>query len=423
MFNGIKQQLDRTYTERQKEIQKQEQYEELQSVLKEKFFMDLVLGALRNKDEINNRIKALDLKINLQNSRCCIVNAIMEDFEIFLSDKWEYGREGLYNAIRNFVSTVEAEISFYPFRNSKDSIQFLTFSHKFNDRERFSQDLKKCLETVRMGIKDFFCLQIRFETGKQFNSIFELSTDTSLLSSFVPGQGSETHTNAGMVELSNLAEHTKLLFTHILTCNYQLSKSLFDHFIEEYKQLDIKDIGVFITHLFALLYNKFLSCGIKSDMLEIDASFYNEIQNLGNMCEAKEWGGNKLKKVIDEVVKQGNVSEWNVITRVKHYVRANYNSDITLENIADHVYLNPVYLSRFFKEQTGENYIDYLVRIRMEKAVELMQDFRLKIHEISRMVGYESVKYFYIVFKRYAGQTPTEYRKKTYGEGYSEADG
>lgn len=72
--------------------------------------------------------------------------------------------------------------------------------------------------------------------------------------------------------------------------------------------------------------------------------------------------------------------------------------------------LTPNYLSQMFKKETGENFVAYLNRLRIDKACEYLRTANIKIHEISGLVGYRDSQYFYRVFKKYTGCTPIEYR-------------
>jgi two-component system response regulator YesN len=94
----------------------------------------------------------------------------------------------------------------------------------------------------------------------------------------------------------------------------------------------------------------------------------------------------------------------------KDYVRKHYHEKITLENIAAVTYLNPNYFSEMFKNQTGENFIDYLTRYRMERAKELLKDVRMKTYQVSHRVGYDNADYFCKVFKKVVGVPPGQYR-------------
>ena len=89
----------------------------------------------------------------------------------------------------------------------------------------------------------------------------------------------------------------------------------------------------------------------------------------------------------------------------------NYNKKITLEKLSELVYMNPSYFSVYFKQKTGQNYIDYLTNLRIEKAKELLQNTDCKIYEIATMVGYDDFRYFSRLFKKSTGVNAFEYRK------------
>ncbi len=102
----------------------------------------------------------------------------------------------------------------------------------------------------------------------------------------------------------------------------------------------------------------------------------------------------------------------DIVRKVLNYIETYYMEDITLITASEHVYINPVYLSRLFKKETGENFVDLLTRIRLRKACEMLCDCRFKTYEVSEKVGIKDAGYFSQVFKKYFGMTPTEYRDK-----------
>lgn len=102
-----------------------------------------------------------------------------------------------------------------------------------------------------------------------------------------------------------------------------------------------------------------------------------------------------------------------LIDSAKQYISENFSDDnISLEDVAKHISMNPTYFSRYFKQQTGINFIEYLSGVRIQKAKELLQDNRIKVYEICNMVGYKNTQYFYKVFRANTGLTPTEFRSK-----------
>jgi Response regulator containing CheY-like receiver domain and AraC-type DNA-binding domain len=99
------------------------------------------------------------------------------------------------------------------------------------------------------------------------------------------------------------------------------------------------------------------------------------------------------------------------IERVKAYLQDNLSS-ATLESAAKHVFLNPFYLSKYFKTKTGENFSDFLTNVRMRKAAELLKSTSAKTYEISEIVGYSNAKNFTRMFRSFFGVTPREYRNE-----------
>lgn len=95
---------------------------------------------------------------------------------------------------------------------------------------------------------------------------------------------------------------------------------------------------------------------------------------------------------------------------IKDYINENYHEPITLNMIAENIYLSPSYISDLFKKQTGENITDYCAKVRIEKAKILLKDLQIKSYEIGEMVGYKDPAYFSKVFKKVVGVSPNEYR-------------
>lgn len=76
------------------------------------------------------------------------------------------------------------------------------------------------------------------------------------------------------------------------------------------------------------------------------------------------------------------------------------------------MYISPTYMSKLFKQETGESPINYLIKIRMEKAKELLVKEELSVKEIANSVGYQDAYHFSKLFKKYTGNSPSDYIKK-----------
>lgn len=103
--------------------------------------------------------------------------------------------------------------------------------------------------------------------------------------------------------------------------------------------------------------------------------------------------------------------ERSAMAEIARYLEANYDRELTLQDIAGHFYLSREYISRRFKQEFGENLSDFLARIRIEKAKLLLGNSGLKIAEVAERVGFADEKYFSKVFKKIAGVSPNQYRR------------
>ena len=100
------------------------------------------------------------------------------------------------------------------------------------------------------------------------------------------------------------------------------------------------------------------------------------------------------------------------ISTVIEYIFNNYNNPITLSQMADLVSLTESHLSTVFKAETDMGFLQYLTAVRINKVCELMKNPKLNITEIALSCGFPTPGYFTKIFKRYLGQTPSEYRDK-----------
>jgi AraC-like DNA-binding protein len=100
----------------------------------------------------------------------------------------------------------------------------------------------------------------------------------------------------------------------------------------------------------------------------------------------------------------------SLVEKVNLYIESNYSQEISLVQLAEIFYMSPNYLSAVFNEKNGVNLKDFVNRLRIEKAKQLLKDTDLKISEISRRVGYSQMSYFGSIFRKFEGCTPKEYR-------------
>ncbi|WP_339314268.1 response regulator [Paenibacillus sp. FSL R10-2734] len=93
------------------------------------------------------------------------------------------------------------------------------------------------------------------------------------------------------------------------------------------------------------------------------------------------------------------------------YVATNYDKDLSVRDIADHVHLSTSYFSTLFKEETGHNVSHFIHIVRIERSKVLLTNLQYKSYEVAGQVGYKTFRHFNEIFKLITGQTPSEYRR------------
>lgn len=102
-----------------------------------------------------------------------------------------------------------------------------------------------------------------------------------------------------------------------------------------------------------------------------------------------------------------------VVQQIMKYMESHYREKISLDQIAENMYLSPFYISKLFKSETGDTPINYLISLRMEKAKELLdRNPSLSIQQAAAQVGYEDAYHFSKLFKKYFGLSPMYYKAR-----------
>jgi two-component system, response regulator YesN len=108
----------------------------------------------------------------------------------------------------------------------------------------------------------------------------------------------------------------------------------------------------------------------------------------------------------------GKGSHRTFVVLAQSYIDGHYGeAELSLEEVAAAAQVSPGYLSRLLKHETGFSFVDYLTRVRINKAVQIMNDPAVKVYEVAEAVGYQSQHYFSRAFKRVFGRSPVEYRR------------
>ncbi|MGC8742579.1 MAG: helix-turn-helix domain-containing protein [Verrucomicrobiia bacterium] len=122
--------------------------------------------------------------------------------------------------------------------------------------------------------------------------------------------------------------------------------------------------------------------------------------------------GKQLTLMSNQLAMMQRNTEPSIIKRAKEFITQHQTEDFSLEDVAKAVNASPYYFCKIFKKYTGINFTDYVSRIRIERAKNLLMNPNIRICEIAFEVGFQSLTHFNRVFKRTTGLSPSEYRSR-----------
>ena len=128
--------------------------------------------------------------------------------------------------------------------------------------------------------------------------------------------------------------------------------------------------------------------------------------------ELRLWFLERMTAVCTSIRNRKEEQSESAVTRAQNYIQENFGKDISLDDVSKEVNISPYYFSKLFKEESGENFIEYLTRIRMERAKEMLKNPELSIKEVGMRSGYGDPNYFSRIFKKQTDMTPLEYRER-----------
>jgi YesN/AraC family two-component response regulator len=154
--------------------------------------------------------------------------------------------------------------------------------------------------------------------------------------------------------------------------------------------------------------------GVKVDLKRLEEAYFHTLvitpKQYQHVLRLLEIFAQHLSSIANQVAVQTENNELPMVKKAKAYIEERKSDDLSLEEVAKAVNVSTFYFCKMFKKATGINFTEYLSRVRIEKAKNLLINPNLRISEIAFEVGFQSVTHFNRVFRKFLGQSPTLYR-------------
>ncbi|MFD1955538.1 helix-turn-helix domain-containing protein [Paenibacillus thailandensis] len=139
-------------------------------------------------------------------------------------------------------------------------------------------------------------------------------------------------------------------------------------------------------------------------------TLHKEIAELDSLVQLGGWFTEHLCAMAAARAGAPSAGKRTEVAEACKYIALNIGRRISLDEVAEHLHLNASYFSRLFKKELGVTFIEYVTRMKMERAKELLDQTPHTVGEICELLGYDNQSYFIKTFKAHAGSTPVEYR-------------
>lgn len=167
---------------------------------------------------------------------------------------------------------------------------------------------------------------------------------------------------------------------------------------------------------FAKTAKQLVEWGLKVDLTQAEEAYFHTRVIAPKQYEAMirllTIFAEHLSMVSNQLVVQQDHAEPQMIARAREFIDGHQSEDLSLSEVARAVNCSTFYFCKMFKKATGLHFTEYLARVRIEKAKNLLLNPNLRISEIAYEVGFQSLTHFNRVFRRLVGESPTEYRHK-----------
>lgn len=378
-----------------------------------------------SEDDCYNLIENLNL--NLNGKLFVLFFIQIDNFFKYIEDK-EFYTKTLSEIIKNVSETIEdlniGEI-FYSENGEFTAIVQLTPTNSeaniINECYSLAQEIRRRISLINnmsLTISISSTFKKPFGIKKYWDEVFKLSKMKVFL-----GNGTIILNNTFV---KNLNLDTDTLNKRINAINIAIEKNHIENLKLELTHLYDKDIRGFMQFNYLNYINSSLlnlimrTCSRYSiDYTDIFSISYIPIEILSTketVEEMRSWFIEIFTKIIN--IKFNNSLKNKYSKKVSDsidYINKNlYNQSLSLTDIAENINVHKVYLCRIFKEETGENVTQYILKARIEKSKEIILSTNYKLYEISDKLGFNSPQQFSILFKKVTGITPNQFRDSNF---------
>ena len=404
-FKGLKEKLDRQGNQENMLQDRVDHYNRLVNYEKQQFVTDVYFGSLTNPEQMAERLGLIDSKNQRAGTRLFLVRIILRNDQQYKDFLDSYGEQELQEQLVHILRYFDRRLEYYAITWSTTKDEELSVLGVFWENQAVGQATYNPGE-LKEAIYNLMALHAQIPTFQLLKSPAQLAHCAERVSR----NESADNLIQDMEYLQLLRDQNKLLYSYLCQNSpeqgLELAGALFNNYLRGGIAFTRRQCIYTVTKLLDEVAGNDLMAWNQMYAQCLTPTFFT----ITRSDAMKEWLARCMKILFDFVSEQAEAKRNTSIEKVMDYLREHYSEDITLAGIAEKVFLNPAYISRLIKEQTGKNYTDLVMEMRIDRAVELLENTDMYVYEVAEKVGYGNLKYFYKVFRKIKGKSPGDYR-------------
>lgn len=389
------------------------QLEESKPLLVDKFLKDLIHGYLDNEETIHRRADALSV-VTPESGYNILLIQIEDPFEQHRSEE---NHQLLFIQLYQYL--VEQYENKGIVKLSKDNEYTLILYDIWQDEHQKLQHI----DGIRESLQHLFNTTVTISVSSKKHTLLELheayrEAEAAYWQVFYLGKGC----TICYQDIYPLMNHPVSIEDKVERLIAAVEIGKYEHIEEEMDRI-LKLLPIPSDTREHTL--KAFCFGIMSDIYKIiynmdekieaiyghEDRLWEPIYSFETIPDARQWLVSTLTKLAKHIHDKSSHKHSSVTNTIIDVLEQQYDEQITIEGLADKVFLTPNYICNIFKEHVGESIIDYLTKIRMNHAKNYLRETDMRIYEIADKTGFNSTSYFSSVFKKMFGVSPKEYRE------------
>lgn len=273
------------------------------------------------------------------------------------------------------------------------------------------QEVKKLTERLVREFALHIYTGLSFVSGQDIPAAFQ-EADHLRRTSLFWGQEGVFWDERGMktaITIPDLDDIGKKIFNHLLERKFDKAKEIVKKMLEGMEGGSIEQVISICNRLGAILLYLFAEQIITGDeAVAMQKKYEAGLEKMQRYSQLQQVLLVFLRGFHEKLDALGDTQAEMAVKWAVRYINQNYSEEITLEKMAEKLFLSSCYFSRIFKKYAGEGFASFLIRIRIEQADKLLRTGKYSVAQVAKIVGFHDPGYFSNVFKKYQNISPNQ---------------